>query len=35
MAFDISGKIINASSCEDNCAKWMVEIGMSQRGQVP
>ncbi len=27
MAFDDSGKIFNASSCGDNCAKWIVEIG--------
>ncbi len=27
MAFDQSGKIFNASSCGDNCAKWIVEIG--------
>jgi hypothetical protein len=27
MAFDNSGKIFNASSCGDNCAKWIVEIG--------
>lgn len=27
MAFDKSGKIFNASSCGDNCAKWIVEIG--------
>lgn len=27
MAFDESGKIFNASSCGDNCAKWIVEIG--------
>ena len=27
MAFDGSGKIFNASSCGDNCAKWIVEIG--------
>lgn len=27
MAFDQSGKIFNASSCGDNCAKWIAEIG--------
>ncbi len=27
MAFDKSGKIFNASSCGDNCAKWIVELG--------
>lgn len=27
MAFDESGKIFNASSCGDNCARWIVEIG--------
>lgn len=27
MAFDNSGKVFNASSCGDNCAKWIVEIG--------
>lgn len=27
MAFDESGKVFNASSCGDNCAKWIVEIG--------
>lgn len=27
MAFDQSGKIFNASSCGDNCAKWIVELG--------
>ncbi len=27
MAFDQSGKIFNASSCGDNCAKWILEIG--------
>lgn len=26
MAFDTSGKIFNASSCGDNCAKWILEI---------
>lgn len=26
MAFDETGKIFNASSCGDNCAKWIVEI---------
>ena len=26
MAFDDTGKIFNASSCGDNCAKWIVEI---------
>lgn len=26
MKFDESGKIFNASSCGDNCAKWIVEI---------
>ncbi len=26
MAFDESGKIFNASSCGNNCAKWIVEI---------
>lgn len=26
MAFDDSGKIFNASSCGDNCAKWIVDI---------
>ena len=27
MAFDDTGKIFNASSCGDNCAKWIVDIG--------
>ena len=27
VAFDKSGKIFNASSCGDNCAKWLLEIG--------
>lgn len=27
MAFDKSGKIFNASSCGDNCAKWIVKLG--------
>jgi len=27
MAFDTTGKVFNASSCGDNCAKWIVEIG--------
>lgn len=27
MAFDESGKVFNASSCGDNCAKWIAEIG--------
>lgn len=27
MAFDKSGRIFNASSCGDNCAKWIVTIG--------
>lgn len=27
MAFDDSGKIFNASSCGDNCAKWIIDIG--------
>lgn len=27
MMFDDTGKIFNASSCGDNCAKWIVEIG--------
>lgn len=27
MAYDESGKIFNVSSCGDNCAKWIVEIG--------
>ncbi len=26
MAYDASGKIFNASSCGDNCAKWIVKI---------
>lgn len=26
MAFDISGRVFNASACGDNCAKWIVEI---------
>ena len=26
MAFDTSGKVFNASSCGDNCAKWIIEI---------
>ena len=26
MMFDESGKIFNASSCGDNCAKWILEI---------
>ena len=25
--YDDTGKIFNASSCGDNCAKWIVEIG--------
>ena len=27
MAFDDTGNIFNASSCGDNCAKWILEIG--------
>nr|WP_300858803.1 DUF4869 domain-containing protein [uncultured Acetatifactor sp.] len=27
MAFDQSGRIFNASTCGDNCAKWIAEIG--------
>jgi hypothetical protein len=27
MAFDKSGKIFNASSCGDNCAKWINRLG--------
>lgn len=27
MMFDDTGRIFNASSCGDNCAKWIVEIG--------
>ena len=27
MAFDRSGRIFNASSCGDNCAKWIAELG--------
>lgn len=27
MAFDKSGRIFNASSCGDNCAKWLAELG--------
>lgn len=27
MAFDQSGKIFNASSCGDNCARWIVKLG--------
>lgn len=27
MAFDQSGKVFNASSCGDNCVKWIVELG--------
>lgn len=27
MAFDDSGWIFNASSCGDNCAKWIAKIG--------
>ncbi len=27
MAFDLSGKIFNASACGDNCAKWIVKLG--------
>ena len=30
MAFDSSGKIFNASSCGDNCAKWIVEIAKNK-----
>ena len=26
MAYDTSGRIFNASSCGDNCAKWIIEI---------
>lgn len=26
MAFDQTGKIFNASSCGDNCAKWILKI---------
>ena len=26
MAFDDSGKIFNASACDDNCAKWILKI---------
>ena len=27
MAFDESGRIFNASSCGDNCVKWIAELG--------
>lgn len=27
MAFDQNGKVFNASSCGDNCVKWIVELG--------
>jgi hypothetical protein len=27
MAFDMSGKIFNASACGDNCARWIVKLG--------
>ena len=27
MANDKSGKVFNASTCGDNCAKWILEIG--------
>lgn len=27
MAFDKSGRIFNASSCGDNCVKWIMELG--------
>lgn len=27
MAFDDSGRILNASACGNNCAKWILEIG--------
>ncbi len=30
MAFDSSGKIFNASSCGDNCAKWIVDIAKTK-----
>ena len=30
MAFDDTGNIFNASSCGDNCAKWIVEIGIKK-----
>ena len=32
MAFDDTGNIFNASSCGDNCAKWIVEIGRKTVG---
>lgn len=28
MAFDNTNKVFNASVCGDNCAKWILEIGM-------
>ncbi len=30
LTFDQSGKVFNASSCRDNCAKWILEIGKSK-----
>lgn len=30
MAFDTSGKVFNASSCGDNCAKWIVRIAQQK-----
>ena len=27
MAFDDSGRVFNASACDNNCAKWILEIG--------
>lgn len=28
MAFDNTNKVFNASACGNNCAKWVLEIGM-------
>lgn len=30
MAFDLSGKVFNASACGNNCAKWILEIARSK-----
>lgn len=30
MAFDRSGRIFNASACGDNCARWILKIGLQK-----
>ena len=31
VAFDRSGKVFNASTCGDNCAKWLLKIAEDKR----